>query len=774
MPLLLLISCLIVSANAVELSSVRLDIYTSAIISAIFSGVGWHMKFLTCLLILFFLFVGFSPLQAAGQRPKIGLVLGGGGAAGVAHVGVLKVLEEQGIPIDVIAGTSMGAIVGSLYAAGYKADELEQVVKGLDWPALFQDGKSRDAQTFQQKRQNTGFFSSFEVGVKEGSLKLPEGLVSGQKLIFELRRLLGRVSQVEDFDRLPIPFRAVATDIETGEAVVLGKGNLASAVRASMSIPGLFASVTLGGRVLVDGFVSNNVPVDVARQMGADIVIVVSIPYYFEKRDKLDSVLAVSFQAMQFLTAKNSLPQLEGLKSPNVVLEPDLKEIGSLSFDKVEQTIPIGEAAARAKLAALQQIAALAPKSVGGKSVSMTRQASSANSRIAQVVLQNESRLTDEVILGKLGIKAGDVLDIDALQQGLDNIHALGYFDLVDYQLETSAAGEQTLTVITRERSTGDNRLRFGFSLEDDFEGDSRYQLGVRHVVKGVTDTGGEWRNSAVIGNRLHLESELFQPLDASQNEFGRLQLWHDRQDLFGYDGEVRVAEVRLGETAVQLGWGKGVGQNAEVRASGAYRRLSPDTKTGQPGFSTDNFQVAELQFSYSFDTLDDVDFPGRGQWLRANYTHGFKVLGADLEFDRLRLSAGAAYTQDQHRVILRAEAGSTFADDAHPVEQLTLGGLGRLSGLPQDQLRGNHMALASGAYLYEIKELASFAKVYAGGSLEYGNAWERGADVNWGNLLWSGSLFVGVDSPIGPAFVGVGQTEGRDSALFLQVGRRF
>lgn len=716
----------------------------------------------------------------AGQRPKIGLVLGGGGAAGIAHVGVLKVLEEQGIPIDVIAGTSMGAIVGSLYAAGYKADELEQVVKALDWPELFQDGQARSLQSFQQKRENTGFFNTFEVGVKDGSLKLPEGLVSGQKLMFELRRLLGRASQVDDFDRLPIPFRAVATDIETGEAVVLRKGNLATAVRASMSIPGLFTPVTIDNRVLVDGFVSNNVPVDVARQMGADIVIVVSIPYYFEKRDKLDSVLAVSFQAMQFLTAKNSLPQLKGLKSPDVVLEPALKEIGSLAFDRVQETIPIGEAAARGQLAALKKIAALAP---ANKTLATGQQAAKAGNtenavpttgRIAKVVLQNASKLADEVILGKLGIVAGDQMDTAVLQQGLENVHSLGYFDLVDYSLDPDAQGDYELKVIARQRSTGDNRLRFGFLLEDDFEGDSRYQLGARHAYKGVTSNGGEWRNSLVIGNNLHLESELHQPLNTDQNAFAKLQVWHDRQDLFAYEAANRVAEVRLAETAVQAGWGRDVGNDAEVRASLAYRHLIPDVKTGQISFPGESFQIAEAQLSYGVDTLDDADFPGHGHWLRAHYSRGFQVLGADLEYDRLKLAAGVAYTKDQHRVLFKGELGSNFDNDTHPAEQLTLGGIGRLSGLGNEQLRGNHAALASGAYMYELTDFSKIAKVYAGGSLEFGNVWTNRSEVGWGSLLLSGSLFIGMESPIGPAFFGIGQTEGYDSSLFMQVGRRF
>ncbi len=753
-----------------------------------------HFVKFTLTLMVCLLLTAAQNLWAAsnGQRPKVGLVLGGGGAAGIAHVGVLKVLEENGIPIDMIAGTSMGAIVGSLYASGYRADELEKVVKSLDWADLFQDGQERSVQTFQQKQENAGFFNTFELGVKDKALKLPDGLVNGQKLIFELRRLLERSAGINDFDRLPIPFRAVATDIETGEAVILSKGNLPTAVRASMSIPGLFSPVMIDNRLLVDGFVSNNVPVDVAQQMGADILIVVSIPYYFDKKEKLNSVLAVTFQSMQFLTAKNSLPQLKNLHAPHIVLEPVLKDIGSLDFGKGEAAIPIGEAAAREQLAGLKRIVALtgqaqpanslqiavnkeaAAQGVESMETESTRTLKDAAKTIARIQVKNTSALADAVILNKLGVYPGDRFNLDTLQRGLENIHSLGYFDLVDYRLGTTPAGAYELTIIANERSTGDNRLRFGFSLQDNFEGDTEYQLGVRHIIKGVTPSGGEWRNSAVIGDQLRIESELHNPLSSDQSAFVEGQASHDRRDIFVYNGEDRVAELRLAETGIQTEWGKDIGQNREVRAGVFYRHLEPTLKTGFIDLPGSSINLTGVQFSYGVDTLDNADFPGRGRWFEAAYVHGFKILGADAAFDRLTLDIGQAWTIDKHRVLLKAEVASTLSDDALVIEQPTLGGVGRLSGLANEQLRGDYAALATGTYMYELTDFPGIAKVYAGGSLETGNTWDKQSEVSWGSLLLSGSLFLGMDSPIGPAFVGIGQTEGFESQLFMQVGRSF
>jgi NTE family protein len=713
------------------------------------------------------------------KRPRIGLVLGGGGAAGIAHVGVLKVLEEQGVPIDVIAGTSMGAIVGSLYAAGYKADELEKVVKSLDWPSLFEDQQPRDMQSFQLKRDNAGFFNTAEVGIKNKALKLPDGLVNGQKLMFELRRLLERVAQVNDFDRLPIPFRAVATDIETGEQVVLRKGNLATAVRASMSIPGLFSPTTIDNRVLVDGFVSNNVPVDVAKQMGADILIVVSLPYYFEKRDQLNSAVAVTVQAMQFLTAKNSLPQLKGLNAPNIVIEPDLQEIGSLSFDRVRDTIPIGEKAARAQIGAIQRLAAYNPNR--NKQVANTAPTPNSDEyqgikggHVAKITLENNSPLNDSIILQRLGIKTGDELDIAQLQRGLDNVHSLGYFDIVDYSLTPANKDTYDLRVIARQRSTGNQRLRFGFTLDDNFEGDTSYQLGVRHTLKGASKSGTEWRNSLVIGDRFHLESQVLHPLNNDQEAFLDARAWHDRQDYYEYTGQERTAEVRLAETGVEANWRADVGNASEVSAGAIYRNLTPDIKTGKLTFPGESLQIAGLELAYNADTLNDADFPNRGSWLKAEYTHGVKVLGGDVDFDRFTLVGGKIWTEGKNRFTLKGQVGSNFNDDTFITEQVTLGGYNTLSGLSQHQLRGNHSLLGRGTYMYELADYPSIAKVYAGGSLEVGNVWDKKEDIRWGSLLSSGSLFIGMDSPIGPAFFGIGQTEGYDASLFMHVGRTF
>ena len=222
------------------------------------------------------------PGTAAGRRrtrPRVGLVLSGGGARGAAHVGVLKVLEDMHVPIDAIAGTSMGAVVGGLYASGLNARQIEKLMTSINWQDAFRDRPSREDLTLRRKQEDETFLVKFPLGLRGGHVVLPRGLIQGQRLIETLRRLTLPVARISDFDQLPTPFRAVATDLETGEAVVMGSGDLTSAMRASLSGPGVFSPVEREGRLLVDGGIADNVPVDIARAMGVDVVIVVDVGF---------------------------------------------------------------------------------------------------------------------------------------------------------------------------------------------------------------------------------------------------------------------------------------------------------------------------------------------------------------------------------------------------------------------------------------------------------------------------------------------------------------
>ncbi|MDH3840140.1 MAG: patatin-like phospholipase family protein, partial [Chromatiales bacterium] len=267
-------------------------------------------------------------------RGSIGLVLSGGGARGAAHVGVLKVLEEMRVPVDCIAATSFGAIVGGLYSSGMPVAQIEKTLAEIDWSAVFDDRLDRDNRPYRRKRDDDLWLVKGRVGVRDGELRFPTGLIQGQKIRGILSRFTMPVAGVRDFDQLPIPFRAVATDIVSGEEAVLGGGVLADAIHASMAIPAIFAPVEIDGRLLVDGGVSNNLPVTVARAMGAEIIIAVDISTQLYQREQLDSLLAITDQLSNFLTRRNTERQLERLQDQDILLLPNMGDLTSASFDR--------------------------------------------------------------------------------------------------------------------------------------------------------------------------------------------------------------------------------------------------------------------------------------------------------------------------------------------------------------------------------------------------------------------------------------------------------
>ena len=716
-----------------------------------------------------------SSVFADTQRPKIGLVLGGGGAAGTAHVGVLKVLEENQIPIDVIAGTSMGAIVGSLYASGLKAGEIEKIVNTLDWPELFNDQVSRRDQSFHRKQEMSSFFDSFTVGANRNGVQLPRGAVKGQKLTFELRRLLDHVSHIQNFDQLPIPFRAVATDIENGQAVVLSQGNLPTSVRASMSIPGLFPPVEINGRLLVDGFVANNIPVNIAQQMGADILIVVGIPTEYKNKQELGSALDIALQSMRLMMAKSSTPQLQNISQPHIIIQPNMDGIGSLDFDRVKDAMTLGEKQARAQEPELLKLT----EGLRGKVQQQTATAPTRESFkgvIDSIKLENSSVLKDEILTKRLGLKAGDVLSLKKLQEGLDAIYALGYFEVVDYQLIPTKDNHFQLIVNAQKDPIGDRTLRGGFSLSDDFDGNATYQAGLEYSMKGLNPLGGEAKASVIIGDSTALSAEFFQPLNKYSGSFWNLTTNYQESDVFIYEdgSSVRTAEARLAESGVHLDFGREFDNTSEARVGLFYRNLEATLKTGSIEFPSDSFNLAGLSFEYHEDTLNDRNFPDEGLWKDVTLDLGLSALGSDDDYQRLDIQMGKAWKKDKHHFIASASAGTTFADDTIITERFELGGFARMSGLEDGQLRGNHYAHGVVSYYYDVIGLSKIANVNAGVLLEAGNTWIEAGDIDPSDLKLSGAAFLGANTLIGPAYLGVGMTEGYDQRYFLQFGRAF
>jgi NTE family protein len=705
--------------------------------------------------------------QAA--RPKVGLVLGGGGARGSAHVGVLKVLEELRIPVDYIAGNSMGAIVGGLYASGMTPAEIAHELKTIDWVDVFEDDPPRPERSFRRKRDDDLYLVKPKMGFSDGEVKFPMAFIQGQKFDLQLSRLTLHVADVHDFGALPIPFRAVAADIETGREVVLKSGDLARAIRASMAVPGAFDPVEIDGKLLVDGLVANNVPVNVARDMGADILIVVDVGSGLFKREDIKGVVDVVGQLTNILSERNVEMQLATLKPQDILIKPDLGKLGSGDFDKAGVGIDKGEKAAREMLKELSRLSV----SPDVYQRHMARRGARAETPVIEFVrLDNKSRLADEVILSHFTLKPGEVLDNARLDRDIGMIYGLDVFESVRYEV-VKEDGRTGVVLHAKEKSWGPNYLQFGLKLADNFQGDSSYNLGVLYTMTAINDRNGELRFGLQVGEDLAGGAEWYQPLDVSSLWFVNTGVSARREQFSIYEGDDIVSEYRIVRAGFELSGGRELGRWGEARVGYRWAKGEADVNIGDPALDDYEFTSGQLYARFYVDTLDNVFVPTQGNKGRIEYATSREALGSDSDYDQARLAWSRAFTRGRSSLVGAVRFDYSLDDDTPPESLFRIGGFLNLSGLRPNQLSGPYageIALVAYRRILDAKLLPA----YIGGSIEYGNVWQDKDDIAFDNAILNGSLFLGADTPIGPLYTGFGFAEGGRYTVFLYLGPAF
>jgi NTE family protein len=707
--------------------------------------------------------------QAEPGRPKIGLALSGGGARGGAHVGVLKKLEELGVPVDYIAGTSMGAIIGGFYAAGYSADQIEILLNETDWNAALTDKPQRRERTMRKKELEAEFLVPYRVGYNRGRFQIPLGAIEGQHLDQIFHRILLPVVEINDFDHLPIPFRAVATDLVTGEAVVLARGSLGDSLRASMSVPGVFSPVSIDGRLLVDGGMANNLPVSVVREMGADIVIAVDISTPLLTEEQLTSVLSVTEQLTGFLTRRSTEQQIASLGPRDLLIVPELGDFSSADFAGAGQLVPLGEQAAAAlgdKLAALSPTGqAKEPAPLQGDQTDFT---------VSFVEIHNNSALNDELIRSRLAVKPGEKLDLAALERSVDRIYTLDVFESVTYDLVQNERGERGVEVTAKARSWGPNYLQLGLELSNDFSGNSDFRLGAGYTRNALNALGGELRVLGSIGREDELRFDFFQPIDFSAQWFVNPKLRWKRRNYNLWVEDIRFAEFEIAGWDTMLGVGRNFGSTDLIRMDYQFGRAESELITGfLPIDYDDNIDIGELQLSYRHDSLDSLYFSTSGALHNLAFRHADDALGASQDFQQAEASGVLTASQGKNSLILAYEAGYSLDDDAPLESWYQMGGFTRLSGLAPAQLSGRHSALASLVFFRRLNEVR-LLPAYAGMTLEAGNVWNTSSEVALDDLRYSASLFLGAESPLGPLYFAVGYSDSGDSAVYFYIGNPF
>ena len=705
-------------------------------------------------------------------RPMVCLVLSGGGARGAAHVGVLKVLEELRVPVDCITGTSMGSLVGGAYASGMSIGEMEKLIGTIRSDLLFHDNPPRQEKPIRRKEDDLTVLFGLELGVRDGEILLQKGLVSGIQLEAVLRHL-SKVREPVRFDDLPIPFRAVATDLVTGKPVVFDHGDLARVMRASMSVPGVMSPAQIDGKLLVDGGLTDNLPVAAARAMGADIVIAVNLGTPLMTRDQVQSVLGVTAQMINILTEQNVRASLASLKPTDILIEPALGNFSAGDFDHLPKTVPIGEAAARAAAPRLSALA-ISPERYAVLRARHAAPPEGPPEVVAKIDFPGLHRVNPAALSNFIDTRPGEVLDRDRLDRDLRRLYGSGDFEHVDYQL-IQDAGRQIVSIDAIEKSWGPDYLRFGLGLQSNFKGDNTFNLAVSYRKTWINPLGAEWRTDAQVGQVSYVATEFYQPLGARNGLFiaprasvsrRDIDLYYQAQRIATYDLETAYAGIDLGAAFTRYG-------EVRVGVLAGHSRASLDT--GAPEYEPDPSSVSRggFRFRAILDQLDSVNFPRAGFAATLDVFASSKAIGARDTYVRGELTGVAAYSFGPHTLMPSIRLAGNVGNDDLPVYDLVQwGGFLQQSGLPAGALLGQRLAFGRLVYLYKMAAFKLIPGMYVGASAEVGQMKAPFVPGNLTGTLVSGAVFFGVDTPVGPVYLGYGAMDGGYRSAYFFLGR--
>ncbi|PML51028.1 serine protease [Vibrio lentus] len=742
-------------------------------------------------------------LKQAHKRPTVAVVLAGGGAKGAAHIGVLKALEEMQIPVDYITGTSMGAYVGGLYATGMSADEIESFIYTVDWNRGYRDRVNRSDRRVRDKEYEDRYQLNTDLGLGWGEIKARKGVVQGQNMLRILRETTGNLSPLDSFDNLAIPYRSVATDIIDLEEVVIDHGHLVDAMMASMSVPGALPPYEVEGRMLVDGGVTNNMPVDVARAMGADIVIAVDISTNYKSKEDFTNFLAAADQLSNYLVQRSTQEQAATLTDDDFFLRPDVGRMETTDFDKMPTAYHAGYEATRQYRDQLSKLAlsnADYQHYIDDKQKARKQLKHGDKTVVNKVVINNNTHYSDKLIANRLNLDSGKVLKTSEIESQVKDLYALDRFELVTYEFD-NVDGEDQLQVDVNEKSWGPNYLNFRFYLEDDFATESQYSIGMSANFTDINSHGAELRTNVEMGTDKLIEAELYSPFFSSQKLFTSASLVYSNQkrNLPANIEDIEEPTLDVTKDYLPMTYQEYIGE----LALGYQPTLWQEFKVGAR-YTDGDIEVASLPslgsggytriggfMSYRLDTLDNFSLPTKGYFVDLEYLISHDDFDndsslADSEFNSesdtvYEISANfmAAQSIEKHTLVAKFDFGMVESKNSvFPIDPKELGGFLNLSGIPRNSLIGQNLAYGSLIYRYKWFEndFGLFeSPFYIGASLEHGGVWSNNdLSLDEAPMYTAGSLFAGVDSPIGPIILAYGKTEGNYDSVYLIIGTSY
>jgi NTE family protein len=699
----------------------------------------------------------------AEARPRIGLTLGGGSARGLAHVGVLAWMEEHRIPVDFVAGTSMGGLVGGAYASGMSPDEIRAMLREVDWDLVFEKDPPYRLRSYRRKEDARAFPVGIELGLK-GGLRLPSGLNPGHHVGLLLSRIALPYSEVADFDELPIPFRCVAVDLVAGRAEVLAGGRLLQALRATISLPGVFDPVPLDGMLMMDGGVLNNVPADVVRGLGADTVVAVDVAPPESKQPE-PSLTGVAGRAIDIMMADLTSRRLVGA---DLVIRPDLTGFLSSDFARSEELWKRGYDAAAA---AGDALAAWALSEEEWEAHLATRRARrrTAPSAVSFVELEGGSRAAAARLARVAEKRLLGPLDATRIERGLGELVGTGRFASASYEAIQRDARDG-LRVSLREKVHAPPMVNFFLDVNNEQE-DFDLNVGARATFMDPTTFGSELRVDVSVGSTLALAAEVLQPLGLG-GAFVAPRLFASSGFVDYYEDTTLVANYKEQRTGGGVDLGLRLGRAAELRAGAASAYRKETVRIGDPVQPDVDGREDLLRASLSVDGADAAVIPRGGIRLQSTAEWYLHAPAAEQEFGRAwatLLAAKPVGRRDSLQATL--SGGASFGGSLPTVYDFTLGGPFRISGLGLDALRGESYALGRLQYLKGVSKSAGLIvkRAYLTAFVEAGSAFDRASDAR---VRWSGSIGFAANTFFGPAFVGLSVAGKNDVKLYVSLGQ--
>lgn len=721
-------------------------------------------KILSLLLIIILIFFQTTVAKGETVRPKIGLALGGGSAGGFAHIGVLAWLEEHRIPVDYLAGTSMGGLMGGCYATGMTPAEITALVESIQWNELFNPNPPYHMLDFRRK-EDLQDFSIFEIGYRNHKVRLPSGL-GVYRVDLILSRIASHYPASLTFDQLPIPFKCVATDIQNYQSVVFENGSLKDALRATMAIPGVFTPVILKDRILVDGGILNNVPVEIVKEMGADVVIAVNIASANEKQENqsLDKILGKTIDTVLANNVKQSLSKAD------IVIAPSFEGLGLLQWDAAARYFELGYQAASQAGKALQQYA-LSPEAWEkylSQRQALRRTASPVPSALR---VEGASPVNTLTIQTELASLTGKPFDPDLLEQQLTRMMGSGLYESISYEF-IEENNETTLWVKVREKTYGPPFIRFGVDSEISLNQSNSHSLnlGSRITWLNPVGPGSELRLDLVLGTESALEIELYKPVFKDQ-WFIAPSIFGSSQNYSQFKEDERISDYRIANSGIRLDLGYATGKNSELRLGYIYGYQDIETKVGERLWDSQTGSVESARFKWTYHSGDSLSFPGKNIYFNFSAEHYAKAPGSDSGYQLAQAKFRANFPIQAHTSFLTSIEGGVSSHRLPVAQQFKLGGPFRLSAHAFNEFYGDHYLMGTAGYFRLIPRWSKRANVYAVFWVESGGAFD-----SWSEARFSTDFSMGLYTStfFGPLTIGCSFGEDSNKTLFMVLGKMF